>query len=75
MANGLDGENVTLIGGLMVMLRPLVEAVLPTESTNLTVNGYVPAVVGGPAVIDVVVPVAALKLKPGGRLPALTDQV
>ena len=65
-----------LIGGLIVMLRPLVEAVLPTESISLTVNGNVPAAVGGPAVIDVLAPAAKLRFKPVGRgLPATTDQV
>lgn len=39
IANGLEGEKVTLIGGLIVMLRPLVVAALPTESISLTVNG------------------------------------
>ena len=38
MANGLVGENVTLIAGLIAILRVLVEAVLPTESVSLTLN-------------------------------------
>jgi hypothetical protein len=60
----------------MVMLRPLVVVALPTESVSLTVNGYVPAVVGGPAVIDVLAPLAALRTNPGGRgFPATMDQV
>ena len=39
MVNGLVGENVTLIAGLIEMLSPVVVAALPTESTSLTVNG------------------------------------
>ena len=67
---------MTPIGGLIVMLRPAVVAVLPTESVSLTLNGYVPAAVGGPAVIEVVVPEAELRFNPVGRgLPATTDHV
>jgi hypothetical protein len=74
MVNGLVGEKVTLIAGLMVMLRLLEAAVLPTESTSFTVNEYVPAAVGGPAVIEVLAPEAELKPKPAGRLPETMDQ-
>lgn len=74
MANGCAGDRVTVIGGLIVMLKPLVVAVFPTESINLTVNGYVPAAVGGPAVIDVLAPLAELRLNPVGKgFPAMID--
>ncbi len=75
IAKGCVGDRVMLIGGLIVMLRPLVVAVLPTESVSFTANGYVPATVGGPAVIDVLVPAAKLRASPVGRgLPATIDQ-
>ena len=64
---GCDGDKVTLSAGLIVMLSPLVVAVLPTESVSLTANGNVPDADGGPAVIDVLAPVAALRLNPVGR--------
>ena len=76
IAKGSAGDKVTLIGGLIVMLRPVVVAVLPTESVSLTVNGNVPAAVGGPAVIDVLAPAAELRLNPVGRgFPATIDHV
>ena len=39
IAKGCAGDKEILIGGLIVMLRPVVVAVFPTESVNLTVNG------------------------------------
>jgi hypothetical protein len=76
IAKGSVGDSVTLIGRLIVILRPLVVAVFPTESVSLTVNGNVPAALGGPAVIDVLAPDAELRFKPVGRgLPATTDHV
>ena len=76
MAKGCAGARITLIGELMVMLRPLVVALLPTESISLTAKGYVPATVGGPAVIEVLAPVAELKANPvGSGFPATIDHV
>ena len=73
---GCAGARLTLIGGLIVMLSPLVVAVLPTESVSLTLNGYVPATVGGPAVMEVDAPEAELNANPVGRgFPATTDHV
>jgi len=36
---GCAGDRLMLIGPLIVMLKPLVVAVLPTESVNFTENG------------------------------------
>lgn len=66
---GPVGENVTLIAALMVMLRLAVVAVKPNESVSLTVNVDIPAVVGGPALIN---PVPAPNVKPGGSDPVAT---
>ena len=58
------------------MLKPLVLTVLFTESVSFTLKGYTPAVVAGPAVIDVVLPDAALSANPGGSgFPGTMDHV
>jgi hypothetical protein len=74
--NGCAGEKVTLMAGLIVMLRPLVVAEFPTESVSLTENGNVPDADGGPAVIEVLAPDAELRLNPvGNGFPTTTDHV
>jgi len=51
-------------------------AVWPTESTALSVNTTVPAVVGTPPKYDVIEPVPGMMEKPAGRVePGATDQV
>ena len=54
-----------------IVIEVALLAVRPVASVTLTVKLNVPAVVGVPAST----PVDAGRVRPGGRLPALTDQV
>jgi hypothetical protein len=66
---GPVGDNVTVMAGLIVMLREPVVAVNPRESVTLTVKVKVPAAVGGPALIN---PVDAPRVRGPGNAPEAT---